>query len=171
MTELHDPSEPVLFSDSIMGNYMFEHGFRNFKSENHAFYDNKKQSEILNVTTISHDSSFKEIVNNVDSHNYVNIIESKVVANSSTWTLYFDGSKYKEGAGAGCLLIDPKGNKTCIACRLEFNCTNNTIEYEALIQGLKKMIDLEIKVLVAYGDSEIIIWQVRNSIHCISKHL
>ena len=68
MTELHDPNEPVLFSDSIMGNYMFELGSENFKSENSAFSDNKQQSEILNVTTIHHDSSFKEIVNNVDSH-------------------------------------------------------------------------------------------------------
>ena len=74
-----------------MGNYMYELGFGNFKSENSAFSDNKQQLKILNVTTISYDSSFKEIVNNVDSHNYVNIIESKVVANSSTWTLYFDG--------------------------------------------------------------------------------
>ena len=130
--------------------------------------NNKKN---VYVTTIPHDSSFKEIVNNVDSHNYVNIIESKVVANSSTWTLYFDGSKSKEGAWVGFLLIDPKGNKTCIACRLEFNSTNNTVEYEALIQGLKKAIDLDIKLLVAYGDSEIIIRQVRNSIHCISEHL
>ena len=109
------------------------------------------------MTTISHDSSFKEIVNNVDSHNYVNIIESKVVVNSSTWTLYFDGSKSKEGARAGFLLIDPQGNKTCIACRLEFNCTNNTVEYESLIQGLKKAIDLDIKVRIAYGDFEIIV--------------
>ena len=131
--------------------------FKNFKSENSTFSDNKHQSEILNVTTISHDSSFKEIVNNVDSHNYVNIIESKVVANSSIWTLYFDGSKSNEGARVGCLLIDPKGNKTCISCRLESNCTNNNVEYEALIQGLKKAIDLDIKVLVAYGDSEIIV--------------
>ena len=138
VTELHDPSEPVLFSDSIMENYMFEHGFGNFKSKNSVFSDNKQQSKILNVTTILHDSSFKEIVNNVDSHNYVNIIESKVVANSSTWTLYFDGSKSKEGAGVAFLLIEPKGNKTCIACRIEFNCTNNIVEYEALIQGLKK---------------------------------
>ena len=69
------------------------------------------------------------------------------------------------------MLIDPKGNKICIACRHEFNCTNNTIEYEALIQGLKKPIDLDIKVLVAYGDSEIIVRQVHNSIHCISEHL
>ena len=105
--ELHDPSESILFSDSIMGNYMYELGFGNFKIENFVFSDNKHQSEILNVTTISHDSSFKEIVNDVDSHNIVNIIESKVVVNSSTWTLYFDGSKSK-GAGAGFLLIDTK---------------------------------------------------------------
>ena len=154
-----------------MGNYMYELGFGNFKSENSVFSDNKQKSEIINVTTISHDSSFKEIVNDVDSHNIVNIIESKVVVNSSTWTLYFDGSKSKEGAGDGFLLIDPERNKACIVCSLEFNCTNNTVEYEALIQSLNKAIDLDIKVLIAYGDSEIIIRQVHNSIHCISKHL
>ena len=69
------------------------------------------------------------------------------------------------------MLIDPKGNKTCIACRLEFNCTNNTMEYEALIQGLKKAIDLDIKVLITYGDSKIIVRQVCNPTHCLSEHL
>ena len=54
---------------------------------------------------------------------------------------------------------------------MEFNCTNNTMEYESLIQGLNKVIDLDIKVLIAYGDSEIIVRQVRNSIHCIYEHL
>ena len=43
VTELHDPSELVLFSDSIMGNYMYELGFENFKSENSAFSNNKHQ--------------------------------------------------------------------------------------------------------------------------------
>jgi hypothetical protein len=36
------------------------------------------------------------------------------------WSLYFDGSKSKEGFGAGCVIIDPTGNKNFIACRLEF---------------------------------------------------
>ena len=90
---------------------------------------------------------------------------------SSIWTLYFDGAKSKEGAGAGCLLVDPQGNKTSIACRMEFNCTNITVEYEALIQGLKKAIDLGIKELIVHDDSEIIVRQVRNSIHCLSEHL
>ena len=36
---------------------------------------------------------------------------------------------------------------------------------------MKKAINLDIKVLIAYGDSEFIIRQVHNSIRCLSKHL
>ena len=82
------------------------------------------------MTSISPNSSLKETINDIDSLNIVNIIESKVVVHSSIWTLYFDGANSK-GAGAGCLLVDPQGNKTYIACRMEFSCTNNTVEYEA----------------------------------------
>jgi ribonuclease HI len=64
-----------------------------------------------------------------------------LVKRKECWTLYFDGSKSNEGAGVGCILKDPSGNKTLIACRLEFDCTNNVAEYEALIQGLRKAID------------------------------
>ena len=83
--------------------------------------------------------------------------------------MYFDGYKTKEGVGVSCVLIDPKKNKTLINCRLEFECTNNVAEYEALIQGLKKAIDLDVKDLKVYGDSEIIVKQMRNLIHCISN--
>jgi ribonuclease HI len=55
--------------------------------------------------------------------------------------------------------------------RLEFECTNNTTEYEALVQGLKKSIDLNIKELKVFRDSEIIVIQVRNTINCNSPHL
>ena len=95
VTELHDSSELILFSDSIMGNYMYELEFGNLKAKNSAFSENKQQSEIINVTSIALDFSFKEIINDVDNLNIVNIIESKVVVNSSTWTLYFDGVKSK----------------------------------------------------------------------------
>ena len=30
---------------------------------------------------------------------------------SNSWTMYFDGSKRNEGAGAGVILISPKGDK------------------------------------------------------------
>ena len=71
------------------------------------------------------------------------------------WTLFFDGSKTLEGSGAGCVLIDPKKNKHFLSCRLEFECTNNTTEYEALVQGLRKAIELKVKNMKVYGDSEI----------------
>ena len=72
-------------------------------------------------------------------------------------TLYFDGSRNKEGEGVGCLLIDPHGNKTMMACHLEFDCTNNVAEYEALIQGLIKELDLQIKCIEVFGDSQVVI--------------
>ena len=55
------------------------------------------------------------------------------------------------------MLQDLAGNKLMLSCRLEFLCTNNTAEYEALIQGLKKESDLNVKDLSAFGNSEIIV--------------
>jgi ribonuclease HI len=92
-------------------------------------------------------------------------------SHSQVWTFYFDGSKSKEGPGEGCILIDPKGTRNFLSCRLEFECTNNTTEYEALVQGIKKSIDLNIIELKVFRDSEIIVRQVRNTIHYNSPHL
>ena len=69
------------------------------------------------------------------------------------WTLFFDGSKSKEGARDGCILTNPQEDKRLITCWLEFECTNNTAENGALIQGLKKIIDLNIKILKLFRDS------------------
>ena len=53
----------------------------------------------------------------------------------------------------------------------EFECTNNVVEYEALVQGLRKAIDMNTKCLEVFGGSQIVVRQVRNSIHCSSEHL
>lgn len=58
-----------------------------------------------------------------------------------------------------------------LACILEFDYTNNVVKYEALIHGLQKAISLDIKYIKIFGDSEIIIKEVRNNIHCVSSHL
>ena len=58
------------------------------------------------------------------------------------WTMFFDGSKNRDGSDIGCVLIDPREGKMLISSRLEFECTNNTDEYESLVQGLKMAIDL-----------------------------
>lgn len=56
---------------------------------------------------------------------------------SDILNLYFDGSKYQEGDVEGCFII-PVGKCSSITRRLEFNCTNNMVEYEALVHGIKK---------------------------------
>jgi ribonuclease HI len=98
-------------------------------------------------------------------------VETISNVNIDMWNLFFDGSKYNEGAGVGCILKDPKGKKTLIAFGFEFQCTNNTVEYESLIQGLRKSMDLKVKLLKVLGDFEIVIRQVLNTMPFISSHL
>ena len=47
------------------------------------------------------------------------------------------------------------------ACRLEFECTNNIAEYEALILGLQILKKLGAKRIAIHGDSELIIKQIK----------
>jgi hypothetical protein len=57
---------------------------------------------------------------------------------SSVWTMYFDGLKRVEGAGAGVVLIPPQGYKLKYVLRMSFpQASNNEAEYEALLHGMK----------------------------------
>jgi ribonuclease HI len=42
-------------------------------------------------------------------------------------------------AEVAVVLISPSKIKTCCVARLDFNCTNNIAEYEALLLGLQKL--------------------------------
>lgn len=85
--------------------------------------------------------------------------------------MYFDGSKTQDSSRVGCVLIDPKHRKHLISSHLDFECKNNTDEYEALLLGLHKEISLNVVALKVVGDSEIVVRQVRNTIHFFSPHL
>jgi hypothetical protein len=52
------------------------------------------------------------------------------------WTMYFDGSLMKMGAGTGLLFILPLGVHMRYIIRLHFPTSNNVIEFEALVMGL-----------------------------------
>jgi ribonuclease HI len=78
---------------------------------------------------------------------------SNTADEAQIWSLYFDGSKSKKGASARCVLIDLVGSNTFIACRLDFECTNNTAKYEALLQRLRKALDMDVWNLMVFGDS------------------
>ena len=48
------------------------------------------------------------------------------------WNMSFDGVVSREGAGVVVWMISPKGVSTLHAFKLDFECTNNEVEYEAL---------------------------------------
>jgi ribonuclease HI len=58
------------------------------------------------------------------------------------WTMYFDGSLMKMGAGAGLLFISPLGIHMRYIIRLHFSASNNVAEYEALVTGLCIAVEL-----------------------------
>jgi ribonuclease HI len=74
--------------------------------------------------------------------------------------MYFDGSLTLEGAGAGVLLMSPSGDKLRYALQLHFWATNNVTEYEALLHGIRAVVELGVWCLFIRGDSELVINQV-----------
>ncbi|XP_028208435.1 uncharacterized protein LOC114391656 [Glycine soja] len=79
----------------------------------------------------------------------------------SRWGLIFDGAVNVFGNGIGAVIITPEGNHLPFAARLQFDCTKNVAEYEACILGIEKAIDLKIKNLDIYGDSALVINQIK----------
>lgn len=59
------------------------------------------------------------------------------------WVVSTDGAWGAAGAGAGAVVQSPSGSKLLYSARLTFPCTNNTVEYEALLLGLRKARALE----------------------------
>jgi hypothetical protein len=82
------------------------------------------------------------------------------------WTMFFDWSLMKTGAGAGLLFISPLGKHLRYVLRLHFPASNNVAEYEALVNGLRIAIELGVRRLNARGDSQLVIDQVMKNSHC-----
>jgi ribonuclease HI len=87
------------------------------------------------------------------------------------WTMYFDGSLMKTGAGAGLLFVSPLGKHLRYVIRLHFPASNNMAEYEALVNGLRIAIELGVRHLDARGDSQLVIDQVMKNSHCRDRRM
>ena len=74
--------------------------------------------------------------------------------------MYFDGSLMKKGVGVGLVFVLPLGVCTRYMVRIHFPSSNNVAEYEALINGLCITIELGIRWLDVWGDSQLVIDQV-----------
>jgi ribonuclease HI len=87
------------------------------------------------------------------------------------WTMYFDGSLMKTGAGAGLLFISPLGKHLRYVLRLHFSASNNVAKYETLVNGLCIAIELGVWRLDARGDSQLVIDQVMKNSHCRDRKM
>jgi hypothetical protein len=77
---------------------------------------------------------------------------------SSVWTMYFDGSKRIQGAGAGVVLISPQGDKLKYVLRMSFpQASNNEAEYEALLHRMKMAKACGATRLKIFGDSNLVV--------------
>ncbi|XP_050889616.1 uncharacterized protein LOC127094893 [Lathyrus oleraceus] len=79
----------------------------------------------------------------------------------SQWTLVFDGASNAKGHGIGAIITSPTSFYIPSTDRLCFDYTNNMSEYEACVYGIEATIDLKTKILEVYGDSALVISQVR----------
>jgi ribonuclease HI len=87
----------------------------------------------------------------------------EAIKDAEAWTIFCDGSWGTFGAGAAAVLVAPSKVRTCYAARLDFSCTNNIAEYEALLLGLRKLKAMGIRRVVLKTNSQVISGHVDKS--------
>lgn len=78
--------------------------------------------------------------------------KKEVSPQNQLWTLKFDGSKSKQGSGSRVELTNSKGETYFVSYRLQFRCTNNVADYEALARGLMFVHQKKLQSLRVLGD-------------------
>ena len=81
--------------------------------------------------------------------------------------MYFDRAVNNKGTGIRMILITPGGEVIPMIKRLEYEVTNNQVEYEACVFGLEALRSMGAEEVTVYGDSMLVIkqtskkWEVR----------
>jgi ribonuclease HI len=71
--------------------------------------------------------------------------------------LFFDGLTCREGQGVGVVLISPRGAVFVQLVCLEYLCTNNQAEYEAILLCLQILSSMGITHVKSFGDSLLVV--------------
>ncbi|KAG5528415.1 hypothetical protein RHGRI_029180 [Rhododendron griersonianum] len=88
------------------------------------------------------------------------------------WEMYFDGATRSPNgqkqenlknnkSGIGVVFVTPNNAIIPHSFVLTEGCSNNEAEYEAVIAGLELALQIPIEELLVYGDSELVIKQLR----------
>ncbi|XP_028072670.1 uncharacterized protein LOC114274890 [Camellia sinensis] len=87
-------------------------------------------------------------------------VHATMVSEESFWTLSFDGAEARGKGGTGIILTSKSGKKLYLSYKLDFHCSNNEVEYKALILVLKVAEKHNIKKIWIQGDSKLIMKQI-----------
>jgi ribonuclease HI/probable phosphoglycerate mutase len=77
--------------------------------------------------------------------------------------MHFDGACSSEGNGVGIILYSHVGKNYNFSFRLEFACTNNVVEFQALLLGIENSYNMGCGHLTVFGDSELVVNLVRKN--------
>jgi ribonuclease HI len=75
------------------------------------------------------------------------------------WAINFNGSLQLQGTGAEILITSPKGESFKYVLQMHFPASNNAVEYEALLHGLRISMALGIHRLKVLRNSLLIVNQ------------
>jgi hypothetical protein len=76
------------------------------------------------------------------------------------WKMYFDGSLNIDGASVGVLFISPTNEQLRYVLKIYFPASNNDVEYEACLHGMRITVELGVKCLYVCGDLALVINQL-----------
>lgn len=71
--------------------------------------------------------------------------------------MHVDGSTSTRGGGVGLILESPDGQTFRHALCFGFKATNNDVEYEALLSGLKLALKLQVEGIRVFIDSQLVV--------------
>jgi ribonuclease HI len=111
------------------------------------------------------------VANFIVDHNVNMEVDDECLVAVGAWKLHFDGSVCARGCGIGCVVKAPSGIVYEVSVRLEFSCTNNQVEYEALLAGLEWLANLGVKHVEASGDSKLVVQQMKWENQCLDSTL
>ena len=90
------------------------------------------------------------IVEFTSSYDDLEVVEDK------KWIIHVDGSSTQHVGGIGVVLQSPKGDRLTYKVCLQYQITNNEVEYETLLKGLELAKSIEAKSILILGDSQLV---------------
>jgi len=79
------------------------------------------------------------------------------------WKVFMDGASSAMGAGAEIVIITPEGVRLEHSFKLGFRASNNEVEYENLLIGLRTVLGMGARDVEIYSDSWLVVSQVQGS--------